>query len=142
MRRITFVLLALFAVSAAFAQPLPPGKWWRRQEIVQLLGLTEEQQDRLEVIFRANAIDLIDLKADVDKANIALRGELDRPVLDRAAIRRVAARLSEARGRLFDRELTMLVDMRGVLTDPQWNRMRNELQKFERPMQRPDRRPP
>lgn len=138
-RRVAFALVALFAVSAAFAQPLPPGKWWRRPEIVQSLNLTDEQQDRLESIFRASASDLIDLKAEVDKANIALRGEIDRPQLDRAAIHRVAARLSEARGKLFDRELTMLVEMRGVLSDPQWNRMRNELQKLERPMQRQER---
>jgi Spy/CpxP family protein refolding chaperone len=141
-RRIALALVALFTVSSVFAQALPPGKWWRRPEIVQSLNLTDEQQDRLELIFRASAVDLIDLKADVDKANVALRGEIDRPQLDRAAIHRVAVRLNEARGRLFDRELTMLVEMRGVLTDPQWNRMRNELNKLERQQQRPMQRMP
>ncbi len=140
-RRILLTLATLFVAVGAFAQ-LPPGKWWRRPEIVQALNLSDEQQDRLEAIFRSSAIDLIDLKAEVDKAAIALRGELDRPQLDRAAIRRMATRLSEARGRLFDRELTMLVEMRSVLTDPQWNRMRNEIDRLERPptqrqMQRP-----
>ncbi len=135
-RRILLTLATLFVAVGAFAQ-LPPGKWWRRPEIVQALNLSDEQQDRLEAIFRSSAIDLIDLKAEVDKAAIALRGELDR-----AAIRRMATRLSEARGRLFDRELTMLVEMRSVLTDPQWNRMRNEIDRLERPptqrqMQRP-----
>ncbi len=123
-------LLVIFLAAGAFAQ-LPPGKWWRRPEIVQSLNLSEEQQDRLETIFRGAATELIDLRADVDKANIALRGELDRPTLDRAAIHRIATRLSDARGRLFDRELMMLVEMRGVLTDPQWNRMRNELNRLE-----------
>jgi len=137
-----FALAALFTVSSAFAQALPPGKWWRRPEIVQSLNLTDEQQDRLELIFRASATELIDLKAEVDKANIALRGELDRPQLDRVAIHRVAVRLNDARGKLFDRELMMLVEMRGVLTDPQWNRMRNELNKLERPQQRPAQRVP
>ena len=140
-RAAAFGFLALFAAGSAFAQ-LPPGKWWRRPEIVQNLNLTDEQQDRLESIFRASATDLIDLKAEVDKSSIALRGELDRPQLDRAAIHRVAARLNEARGKLFDRELTMLVEMRSVLTDPQWNRMRNALEKFERPQQRPVQRMP
>ncbi len=128
---------ALFVVSTAFAQALPPGKWWRRPEIVQNLNLTDEQQERLETIFRTSASDLIDLKAEVDKASIALRGELDRPQLDRTTIHRTASRLSEARGKLFDRELTMLIEMRGVLTDPQWNRMRSALDKLERPQQRP-----
>ncbi len=136
MRRIVFAFVSLLIAVSAFAQQLPPGKWWRRPEIVQNLNLSEEQQDRLEGIFRANAADLIDLKAEMDKASIALRGELDRPQLDRAAIHRVATRLNDARARLFDRELMMLVEMRGVLTEPQWNRMRNQLDKLERPGQR------
>jgi hypothetical protein len=141
-RRIAMALAALFVAAGAFAQ-LPPGKWWRRPEIVQTLNLSDEQQDRLERIFRSSATDLIDLKAEVDKAAIALRGELDRPQLDRTAIQRVATRLSDARGKLFARELTMLVEMRSVLTDPQWNRMRNEIDRIERPaqMQRQMQRP-
>jgi Spy/CpxP family protein refolding chaperone len=137
-RRIAITLATLFVTVTAFAQ-LPPGKWWRRPEIVRSLNLSDEQQDRLETIFRSSATDLIDLKAEVDKSAIALRGELDRPQLDRAAIHRVAMRLSDARGRLFDRELTMLVEMRSVLTDPQWNRMRNEIDRVQaqRPMARP-----
>ena len=46
------LLTAAFATSA-FAQNLPPGKWWRRPEIVQILNLAEEQQDKLETIFRS-----------------------------------------------------------------------------------------
>jgi hypothetical protein len=143
-RRMAFALVVLFTVSTAFAQALPPGKWWRRPEIVQSLNLADDQQDRLESIFRASATELIDLKAEVDKASIALRGELDRPQLDRTAIHRIAARLNDARGKLFDRELMMLIEMRGVLTDPQWNRMRNELDKLQRPNQQrmPGRRQP
>lgn len=137
MRRFVFAFVSVLIAGSAFAQQLPPGKWWRRPEIVQTLNLSDEQQDRLEAIFRTSANDLIDLKAEVDKASIALRGELDRPQLDRTAIHRIATHLSDARGRLFDRELTMLVEMRGVLTDQQWNRMRNQLDKLERQPQRP-----
>lgn len=142
MRRALIAAAVMLAAASAFAQQLPPGKWWRRPEIVQSLNLSDEQQDRLETIFRSAAADLIDLKAEVDKASIALRGELDRNQLDRAAIHRIATRLSDARGKLFDRELSMLIEMRGVLTDPQWSRMRNELDKLERPQpQRPMQRP-
>jgi Spy/CpxP family protein refolding chaperone len=130
-RRFLLCALLAFVAVSAFAQ-LPPGKWWRRPEIVQTLNLTSEQQDRLESIFRSSANDLIDLRADVEKAAIALRGELDRPQLDRAAIRRVAARLSDARGKLFDRELIMLVEMREVLNDQQWGRLRSELERLQR----------
>ena len=141
MRRIAFGFAFLLAATSAFSQQLPPGKWWRRPEIVQSLNLSNDQQDKLDEIFRAAASELIDLRAEVEKANIALRGELDRPQLDRVAIHRIATHLSDARAKLFDRELMMLVDMRGVLNDQQWNRMRNELNKLQqqRPMQRPRR---
>ena len=128
-RRTALLLTAIaFIAGSALAQAqLPPGKWWRRPEIVQSLGLSEDQQTRLETVFRGSANDLIDLKAQVDKANVALRGELDQPQLNRQAIQRDAVRLSEARAHLFERELMMLVDMRAVLTDMQWDKMRREL---------------
>jgi hypothetical protein len=122
MRRLVFVAL-LLASFAAQAQ-LPPGKWWRKPEIVRQLALTEEQQMRLDQIFRGAANDLIDLRGEVEKQSVALRGEIDQPQLNRGNIRSIGAKLNEARGRLFDRELMMLVDMRGVLNDQQWNRMR------------------
>ena len=135
MRKIIVAFLAVLFATSAFAQ-LPPGKWWRRPEVAQRLELTEDQQSRLDGIFRGAANDLIDLKAELDKQSIALRGELDQPQLNRANIRQIAARLNEARSRKFERELMMLVDMRGVLNDMQWNQMRQAVDRMpNRPMQ-------
>lgn len=130
MKRAGLFVVLLLTATSVFAQ-LPPGKWWRRPDIVQTLGLTDEQQDRLDAVFRAAANDLIDAKAEFDKATIALRGELDKPQLDRNAIRAVTQRINQARSRRFDREVMMLVDMRAVLTDQQWNTMRNELDRLQ-----------
>jgi len=131
------LLIALFTLATtASAIDLPPGKWWRRPEVIQKLDLTEEQQTRLEAISVKSANELIDLKGEVEKANVALRAELDQPQLNREAIRRAAVRLNDARARLFERELMMLVDMRGVLNDMQWNRMRQAADRLpQRPMQ-------
>jgi hypothetical protein len=126
-RRIFFVAVLALVTVAAVAQPLPSGRWWRMPKIVETLELNGEQQDRLDAIFRGAANDLIDRKAEVEKANIALRTELDQRQLDRQAIQQAATRLNQARGRLFDRELMMLVDMRGVLNEEQWTRLRTEL---------------
>jgi len=123
------IVLAAFAASA-FAQ-LPPGKWWRKPELVASLELTADQQDRIDGIFRSYANDLIDARGAVEKENIALRGELDQPQLNRAKIQQIAVRLNDARGHLFQRELAMLVDMRGVLSDQQWNRMRAEIDQLK-----------
>ncbi len=141
-KRWAFALLTLMIATATLAADLPPGKWWRRPEIAQSLGLTAEQQDKLENVWRAASGDLIDFRGEVEKQNIALRTELDRPQLDRRAVQNAAARLNVARGRLFERELMMLVDMRGVLSDAQWSRMRAQLDRIgeDRQMQRPNMR--
>jgi Spy/CpxP family protein refolding chaperone len=136
MKRAALILLLLTATLAG-AQQLPPGKWWQRPEVVRELSLTNEQRDRLDEIFRTAANGLIDAKADVEKLQIAMRAEIDRPQMRRAEVIRIAKQLSDARGRLFEREVTMLLDMRGVLTDEQWNKMRERLdQRRERPMPR------
>ncbi|HEY0592728.1 MAG TPA: periplasmic heavy metal sensor [Thermoanaerobaculia bacterium] len=121
------IALALVA-SALVAQEMPPGKWWQRQEIVRDLGLTNEQRDRLDGIFRDSAPQLVELRDATQKKAQELRAQIDRPVLDREAIQRAAADVSEARARLFERELMMLVEMRGVLNQQQWTRFRDAIE--------------
>lgn len=140
-RRIFIAAALIIAAGIAEAQQLPPGKWWRRAEVVQQLELTADQQERLDEVFRGAANDLIDAKAAVEKLQVALRGEIDRPQLRRTEIQRVAGELTAARGHLFERELMMLVDMRAVLNESQWNRLRQHLDRIKErdrrgPMQR------
>jgi Skp family chaperone for outer membrane proteins len=126
-RRFLFAAALLAATFIAEAQQFPPGKWWRRDEVVRHLELTREQQDKLDEVFRGTADDLIDAKASVDKLQVALRGELDRTQLRRQELQRLAAQLSQARGKLFEREVMMLADMRGILDQEQWTRLRTHL---------------
>lgn len=133
-------IVSLGALPLMAQEGLPGGKWWKRPEVVRQLQLTTQQQDQLEAVFRRHADDLIDLKGEIEKGSVALRGELDRPSLDRQAIQSAAGRVSEARSRLFERELMMLVDMRAVLTADQWNRFRAALDR-PRAQERNQRRP-
>ena len=130
MRRLTVIGLILVFAASAFAQ-VPPGKWWKRPEIIQRLELTDEQQSKLDGIFRGSANDLIDVKADMDKLAIALRSELDQPQLNRAAIKSIVTKLNEARSRKFEREVMLFVEMRSVLNDAQWTRMRADLDRMQ-----------
>jgi len=128
-RAILCAAFALLVTGGLYAQPLPHGQWWHRPDFAQNLGLTDEQKTRLDTIFRTSANDLIDLKGEVEKASVVVHGELDQPQISRDALHRAAARLSEAQGKLFDRELMMLVDMRGVLTNEQWSKLRSDLER-------------
>jgi Spy/CpxP family protein refolding chaperone len=121
-------LLLSFAGEVLFAQEsLPPGKWWKRPEVIRQLGLSQAQQDRLDQVFLQHANVLIDLRAEIQKRSIALRSELDRPQLDRQSISTLAKQVGQARSRLFEQELLLLVDMRAVLSAEQWNRFRRAL---------------
>lgn len=128
MKRLVLATLAtLLLAGSTFAQNLPPGKWWRRPEVVNVLALSEDQQVRLDGIFAAAANDLIDAKGEAEKAEIALHAELEQPQINRDNIRKVVTRLNDARSRKFSREVMMLVDMRAVLTDQQWTQLRAQL---------------
>jgi hypothetical protein len=135
------ILLAALLIAASFtltsiaeAQQMPPGKWWRREEVARQLELTSDQQSKLDEVFRNAANDLIDARGDVEKVQIALRGELDRVQLRRQELQRLATQLTQARGKLFERELMMLADMRGILNDDQWNRLRTFLDRAQERM--------
>ena len=129
-------IVVAFAFNAT-AAPMPPGKWWRRPEFIELLALTDDQQQRLDLIFRTAAADLIDLRADAEKTSIAIRTELDQVQINRDNLRKLADHLSETQGHLFVRELMMLVDMRTVLNDTQWMKLRGELDRdHPRPQKR------
>jgi len=152
---VTLVVSALALALPLAAEPgLPPGKWWRRPEVAERLALTSDQQNRLDEVFRINAKDLVDLKAEMEKRSIDLRSALEQDQLNRTEVQRAAARVSEARGKLFEREVMMLVEMRSVLNEQQWVRLRERLedrrdQQPQRPgmqrqrpqRQRPQRRP-
>ena len=130
-RMVLIVAATLLFATIVEAQRMPPGKWWRRAEVIRELALTADQQDKLDGVFTQAADELIDAKAAVEKMQVALRAEIDRPQLRRAEIQKVVANLNTARGRLFERELMMLVDMRAVLNETQWNRLRQHLDQME-----------
>lgn len=119
-----FMLLAAGSLAAA---DLPPGKWWRRPEVAKQINLTEDQKSKLDQVFNGAAPELIDLRADVEKQNLALRNELDVATPSKQNVMKAADRVNIARGRLFARELALLVDLRGVLSAEQWNKLRSEL---------------
>lgn len=136
-RAIALAVIAIGFGGTALAQELPPGKWWRRPEVAKKIALTEEQQRKLDVISRDAVNDLIDARAAVEKAAIALRNELDQPELTRENVRKLGARLQEARARLFERELMMLVDMRGALDEQQWTQLRTAMERRPERAERP-----
>jgi Spy/CpxP family protein refolding chaperone len=121
------VTIAVLLSPLALGQEAPPGRWWHNRDVVRELALTTAQRERLDAIFRAAAPELIALRQEAQSRAGELRARLDRDTLDRDAIRDAAAAVTQARGALFERELMMLVEMRGTLTPVQWSRFRERI---------------
>lgn len=120
--------LAGTALAQAGGPMMPKGKWWRMPQVSKELGLTAEQQTKLDAIFNASSTELIDMKADVDKLGIELRAQLEKPQSAKKDVIAVAQKLGTARGRLFEREIAMMVDMKSVLNEEQWGMLRSKLE--------------
>lgn len=128
--RIRFPALAALAAGllvggAARAQmsEMPPGKWWKRPPVVQALGLTPEQQEKLDQIFARNRRDFVDLKADVEKKQLDLEELMVKKDSDPKKVASAIDAVEQSRARLRKATAMMILDMRGVLTDAQWKQV-------------------
>ena len=77
----------------------PGGMWWKNPMVVQRLALTPEQTKKMDGIFEQSRLQLIDLKANVEKQNALLEPLLSANPPDTAkAWRRLTRWLRGARG--------------------------------------------
>lgn len=144
MKKIHFIVVALLLATNLLAQgrgSIPSGRWWKRPELAQRLRLTPEQQSKLDVISHDAATQLIDLRAELEKGNLQLRVELDDPQPNRADVRKTVMRVNDVRARIFEREVMLLLDIRSVLTEDQWGKLRSALNRPGATQRRHNRRP-
>lgn len=104
----------------------PPGRWWMDPDLVQKLGLSADQQKRIDALFQQNRLKLIDLSAEVQKQEAILEPllEADRP--DEAQVLAQIDRVAQARADLEKANARMLLGFRGVLTVDQWKKLEAE----------------
>ena len=120
------VLIAA-ALGAAIALPLsaqmpetPPGKWWKRPRVVQLLKITPDQQDKLEEIFSRNRKSFVDLKAEVEKSQIDVEELVSKKDSDPKKVSAAVDVLEQSRMKLRKSMTMMFLEQRAVLTPQQW----------------------
>ena len=104
----------------------PPGRWWMDPGLVQRLGLTADQQKRIDTLFQQNRLKLIDLSAGVQKEEAILEPllEADRP--DESQVLAQIDRVAQARAELEKANARMLLGFRGVLALEQLKRLQAE----------------
>jgi Spy/CpxP family protein refolding chaperone len=102
----------------------PAGMWWKNPMVVQKLSLTADQSKKMDDIFQQSRLQLIDLRADVQKQEVMLEPLLSASALDSAKAMAQIDKVADARANLEKADAKMLLGIRGVLTPDQWTKLR------------------
>jgi Spy/CpxP family protein refolding chaperone len=106
------------------------GKWWKNSELVQRIGLTDQQVQQIEKIFQDHRLQLIDLHAGLEKQEAVLEPLMEADRVDDAQVAQVVAqidRIAQARAALEKSHATMLLGIRRVLSAEQWKKLHSGL---------------
>jgi Spy/CpxP family protein refolding chaperone len=127
-----FSIAVLLAAFPAFAAPdFPEGKWWKRPRIAAEIGLSPEQAREIESVFIRSRGKLIDLKAELEKRQGELQDSIEDSSADRDDVAERIEKVEDARAELQKARALMLLDMKQVLRQEQWERL-NRLQQEAR----------
>jgi periplasmic protein CpxP/Spy len=98
----------------------PRGRWWDNPDIAQKLGLSADQQKKMDDIFQQSRLKLIDEHAAVEKEETILEPLLSADQPDEARILAQIDKVAQSRAELEKANARMLLGLRGVLTTAQW----------------------
>jgi len=98
----------------------PHGRWWDNPEIAQKVGLSADQQKKMDDIFLQSRLKLIDEHAAVEKEEAILEPLLSADQPDETRILAQIDKVAQSRAELEKANARMLLGLRGVLTTAQW----------------------
>lgn len=104
----------------------PPGKWWSDPGVVQRLGISADQQKKMEGLFQQNRLRLIDLSAALQKEEAILDPLLHAERPDEPRVLAQIDRIAQARAELEKANARFLLGIRDILTPDQWHKLEAE----------------
>ena len=104
----------------------PPGIWWKNPDLIQKLSISADQQKRMDDIFQNSRLQLIDLKANVEKQEVTLEPMLAANPPDTNKVLAQIDKIAQARAELEKANARMLLGIRTVLTPDQWTKLQDE----------------
>ncbi len=104
----------------------PPGMWWHNPDLIQKLTLTPDQQKRMDDILQQSRLQLVDLRANVEKQELLMGPMLAANPPDTNKILAQIDHTAQARAELEKANAKMLLGIRNVLTPDQWTKLQTE----------------
>ncbi len=105
-----------------------PDRWWKNPATSQSLGLTADQQKKMDDVFQQYRLKLIDLNAALEKEEISLDPLVSAEPLDESKITTQIDRVAQARAEHEKANGRMLLGIRKMLTQDQWNKLQKGAQ--------------
>ena len=118
MRRLIFLAL----LNASMFAQMPKGfyAWWSKPVITRQLNLTNAQRQQIRSTVMQYRPHLIDVRAEVNKAELELQAQFDQDQVDQNKANQAIERLIAARSDLTRTLSQMSLKLRTVLTEQQW----------------------
>ena len=110
----------------------PPGIWWHNADLIQKLALTPDQQKKMDDILQQSRLQLIDLRANVEKQEVLMEPMLAANPPDTNKILAQIDQAAQARAELEKANAKMLLGIRNVLTPDQWTKLQAEQREHRR----------
>lgn len=107
------------------------GKWWTNRAVMRRLGLSDNQQKRIDQIFQQSRLRLIDLQAALDKQELLLDPLLSEEHPQETLVLPQIDRIAAARAELEKANARMLFEIRLVLTPEQWKELQTPDSRFD-----------
>lgn len=100
------------------------GMWWKNPDVVQKIGLTDDQATRIDKTFQDFRLQLIDLHAALEKQETLLQPLVDADQPDEGKVMAQVDKVAAARAALEKANAQMMLAIRRVLTPDQWKKLK------------------
>jgi len=105
---------------------LPRGMWWKNPEVATRIGLTADQQKRIEDTFLQSRLQFIHMHATLEEEQLLLEPLMNANPVDQAKALAQIDKIADTRADLEKANAKMLLSIRGVLSADQWTKLREQ----------------
>ncbi len=107
------------------------GRWWNNPKLVEKLKLTDDQRKAMDDIFLKHREKLVDLRGNLEKAEIELEPLVKADQPNESAVMSQIDKVAQARAELEKANARFLFALRAKLTPDQWKQVQDFRQNHE-----------
>ena len=104
--------------------------------MAERIGLSDQQKQQLGKISQDSRLKMIDLRADLEKQEVILGPMLQTYHPDEAQVLAQVEKVSQARAAVEKARVQTMLSTRGVLTEDQWNKLKDTRSVFHQNFRR------